>query len=368
MLLLTLLGFLVIFVGLMGATEAGARLAMRLLDVRDFRWLDSEPAHAAKWRRFAVRLVSALATLGVCIALFFCCYFFDGIQVPTTTVRVNDGPAREAGMLSGDRIVSIDGVKIDSWESARVQVQAGRDHQIEVQRGGTTEMLHVTPDARRHIGVSPRARTEALGFVESARRSAVQPFLIVRDTLRYAADSVREKGPGPVTVVTESASHSERKLWSVVWPFAFYASYFWLFLASFQVLDAATLWLFRKTHPSANRSEPFWRLARLQQALVLALASLLMCVVWATVDALLPWRSVTGLAILLLLPACFALVPLTWVAANHFWGVARSSLAVTAAVLVPCAVVFMAVLLLLRVRRELRERAGQVGVFVERTS
>ena len=366
MLLLAILGYLALLAGLVGATEGGARLAARLFRVTDFRWFDSEPASAAGWRRFAVRLVSALASLGTCMALFFCAYFFGGDQAPTTSVLVHAGPARDAGMLDGDRIVAIDGEKVDTWESIRPKLRERREHQVEIERAGTSQVLRVTPNAQGRVGMATQERTVALGLGVSARRAVAQPFESIGSTLRYAVDPGREKPRGPVGLVRETANNMDRKAMAMVWAFACYGAYFWPFLASFQVFDAATLWFFRRTHPSANRAESFWRLARLQQALVLSLASLILLLAWLAVDELVVLRSVSGPTIFLLLPACFALVPLTWLVGNHFWGVARSSLVVAAAVLVPCAVALVALVLLVRARRELRGRGCRVGLLVVR--
>ena len=366
MLLLALLGYLTLLASLLGATQGGARLAARLLDVEDFRWFDSEPARAAWWRRLGVRLISALGSLGVCVALFFCAYFFGGDRVSTTHVLVLPGPARDAGMSNGDRLVSIDGAKIDTWEAARPLIQARREHQIEIERAGTSTVLRVTPNAQGRIGVAPVERVVALGFVESVRRAAAQPFEVIGSTLRNAVDRGRPKARGPVGLVRETTDQADRKATAMIWALACYGAYFWPFLACFQVFEGATLWLFRKTHPHANRSEPFWRLARLQLALMLALACLAALLACVAVDEWVAWRVVTGPMILLLLPACFALLPLTWLAGNELWGVARSTIVVAVGLLVPGVIVLVALVLLRGTRRELGARGCRVGLLVVR--
>ena len=361
MLALSIAGYLAVLAALVTATQGGAKLGARLFFVHDFRWFDSQPASAAWWRRFGVRSTSALASLFVCVALFWCGYFFAGDEVATTTVFVHAGPARDAGMMDGDRVVSIDGTKVDTWEALRQAVQGGRERQIELERTGISRVLRVTPDAHGRIGVAPQDRNVPLGFVDSAVRALRQPFRVISAKIRGATSGLEVQGP--VGIVRATSKSGKRNAWSMFFMLGSLAANFWPHLAGLQLFDAATLWLFRKTAPAAE-GDSFWRLARLQQGLGLALVSLVAMLALVTVDVLCSVPGLLSAMMLLLMPAPLALVPLTWLVGTQFWGVGRSSLIIVFGMLIPCIAPLASVMLLLRARRELRGRGFRLGWLV----
>ena len=100
---------------------------------------------------------------------------------PTTTVnRVLDGsPAERAGLMEGDRIVSIDGETIDEWSdvSRVVRPLAGKEVTFVVERDGRLLDLEVTPewaDGGGRAGIAPRPHVPSVSipgaFVEGPRQ------------------------------------------------------------------------------------------------------------------------------------------------------------------------------------------------------
>lgn len=61
-----------------------------------------------------------------------------------------EGPAHDAGMKPGDRVVSIGGVPVDTWTEMQteIQISGGKPTEFVVDRGGSEERLTVSP--RRH--------------------------------------------------------------------------------------------------------------------------------------------------------------------------------------------------------------------------
>jgi regulator of sigma E protease len=62
---------------------------------------------------------------------------------------VAGGAAERAGLLAGDRIVRADETRLESWDAlvAAVRARPGKPLRFTVERGGTTRVLEVVPDA-----------------------------------------------------------------------------------------------------------------------------------------------------------------------------------------------------------------------------
>ncbi len=101
------------------------------------------------WRRLLI--VSAGPVFNLIFAsLVFALVYMVGINVPDTVIKsvMSKSAAQEAGLMPDDRIVNIDGAKIDSWSQLADTIAAspGKDLAIAVDRPGKGEMvIHVIP-------------------------------------------------------------------------------------------------------------------------------------------------------------------------------------------------------------------------------
>jgi len=364
---LTIAAYLGLMAAMVGVTVAAARLAAKWLDVPNFRWFDSQPAQAALWRRLGVRLASALASLALCGALFWLSYSFAGEPEPTTTVTVSAGPARDAGMQDGDRVVSVNGVAADSWDDVRKSITRGVANRIEIERGGARSTLLVTPNATGRIAISPVSLERNLGAFESARRAVTEPFVIMAAELRSVTTDLMGKHElsGPVGIVRETSRAPGFRSAQLLGFMARLGSYFWPHLLLLQLFDALTLPLFLATHPLARAGErSLWRVARVQQALVLALGGSVLMLALMTLNSLETARPIVLPLLFLLLPVALSIVPLAWIAGTQFWGLGRTAAVLVPGTLVPCVTPLAAVALLLRARTELRRRGFRVALLV----
>jgi regulator of sigma E protease len=130
-----------------------------------------------KWQRFQVLIMGPVMNLALAY-LVTALVLYQGAQVPAfdqDAVIVGSfdeqSVAKAAGMLPGDRIVSVDGRAIDTWEdfSMAIVSKAKRDIVITVEREGRARELRMVPAAvskyeTGYIGVFPVMHPQILGL------------------------------------------------------------------------------------------------------------------------------------------------------------------------------------------------------------
>ncbi|GAA3759563.1 site-2 protease family protein [Microbacterium kribbense] len=144
------------------------------------------------YKRIIVMLGGPIMNLLLAIVLFTIAFSGIGLQTATTTVGAVSSclpasvtatscaagdpasPAETAGLRAGDRLISIDGTKVDTFAaaSALIQKSAGRQLSIVVERDGGRQTLMLTPAARELNGAE-------VGFVGITAQTAYarQPIL-----------------------------------------------------------------------------------------------------------------------------------------------------------------------------------------------
>ena len=163
-----------------GETEYGIKAIpaggyVRIIGMTNLEEVDPED-EARTYRQATVgkRLITVLAGIivNLCIALVlvYALLVFHGPERISTVVdQVSKGsPAVAAGIKSGDRIISIDGKKIHTWEQVGTAVHpnAGRELAIVVRRDGELVTLHATPkriDGAARVGITATIANERVG-------------------------------------------------------------------------------------------------------------------------------------------------------------------------------------------------------------
>ena len=120
---------------------------------------------------------------------------FGYYPIPARISEVASGtPASHAGLRAGDVVRAIDGQKIDYWDQFvdMVRGSGGRTLQLEVERGGQTLTLAVTPkqgiadttDTKYQIGVAPEPALayKRVGVVQALSESGSRTRDIVEET------------------------------------------------------------------------------------------------------------------------------------------------------------------------------------------
>lgn len=127
----------------------------------------------SKWVRFQVYLAGPVMNILLAIVVL-AGVLSTGANVPLyrssaaiVGTVVEGSPAEAAGLQVGDRIVSVDGRDVETWDAMALEVatKGGRELQMAVDRGGQSVALRVTPNAvgryeMGEIGIGPVLRPQ----------------------------------------------------------------------------------------------------------------------------------------------------------------------------------------------------------------
>ena len=151
---------------------------------------------------------------------------FYGLQVliPTTVGTVSDDmPAASIGLIQGDRITSVDGVAVHSWNDMKREISAHPDIQVALRwrRGETLMESPITPIARADgdsviglIGITPYTARTPIGFSRAISLGAdnvVASSMLILDFLGqlFSGDRYKELG-GPIRIAKLAGETAER--------------------------------------------------------------------------------------------------------------------------------------------------------------
>jgi regulator of sigma E protease len=176
-------------------------------------------ANASLWARAVTIAAGPLTNYFFASVLIFFGLILGGKEVADETslhVVVEAGPAQVAGIVTGDRILEVNGVALHRWDDLRKAVSAhpGETIQVTVEHDGAVTQRPVTPDRDRGlIHVTPPLRHEPVGFAEAAKMSIVAPPLFVYENVRAIGRVIAGKEKlqvsGPVGIVKETARQAK---------------------------------------------------------------------------------------------------------------------------------------------------------------
>lgn len=179
----------------------------------------SSYANGSLIARISAIVAGPLANYLFASVFFFFAFFIGGRSVPTTTVRIDEGPAKAAKMQDGDTIKTIDGVAVSEWEDVRRRIVANpnRELALGIERKGKPLTLKVTPalkDGEGRIGVGTIEKQVPMTLREVTVGSLVHPALVVESLVVTLARIVTGKDKpqftGPVGIVKETSRAAKR--------------------------------------------------------------------------------------------------------------------------------------------------------------
>ena len=192
---------------------------------------DSDPkdpesyANASLWARIVTISAGPLANYFFASVLIFFAYLLGGNPVSDeASMRVHvgpNGPAAQAGIVDGDKILTVNGDAVKDWDMLKKQIGAhpGDKIDIEIERDVKSatppakEKLHffATPladgETKGKILVGPETRIEPVGVAQAALLSVKKPpkvvYELVKGLARMIAGKEKPELSGPVGIVRE---------------------------------------------------------------------------------------------------------------------------------------------------------------------
>ncbi|HXH06955.1 MAG TPA: RIP metalloprotease RseP [Vicinamibacterales bacterium] len=175
-----------------------------------------------KWQRFLVFVMGPVMNLLLAIVVgAFVLYHGASAPAyerePAVIGRVEaDSPAARAGLRPGDRIVEVEGRRIETWEALSMAIapRANRETEIVALREGRYVRVRLTPVARTNyevgdIGVEPLTHPEVVAVTPGspAARAGIRPGDVIlgidglRDVeLQRLIAHIKERPERPVTL------------------------------------------------------------------------------------------------------------------------------------------------------------------------
>ncbi|MEH3033259.1 MAG: site-2 protease family protein [Aeromicrobium erythreum] len=188
------------------------------------------------WQKLIVMFGGPFVNLVIAFVLFMVVLMGFGVLQPTTTVsQVSDcaisdaeagractdrdpvTPAKKAGLEPGDRFVSFDGTRIESWDqlSGLIRANGDRPATIVVERDGREVSRTVSTAVIARSSLDDPDRTEKVGFLGVVPRQTTQRqdlgavFTVMGSQLKATGSAILHL-PNRMVEVTKAAFGAER--------------------------------------------------------------------------------------------------------------------------------------------------------------
>ena len=175
-------------------------------DSEDDRAFNNKPA----WQRALVLTAGSFMNLLTAVVLMIVIAFVVGQATTTVNEVLDDSPAYRAGMMSGDRIVEVDGTAVDEWNDVITYIgESSRDTaDIVVERDGAQQTLTAALEydkesGRTKIGITPEMKHSVAGSVGSGMKNTWNMTVMMYKVIKqlFTGDVSVSELSGPVGIV-----------------------------------------------------------------------------------------------------------------------------------------------------------------------
>lgn len=190
------------------ARMAGDEQTEENVPIPDDRRYDKKPIYA----RALVAIAGPATNFLVAILIFVVLFMFIGVpsSKPYVGAVAPEWPAASAGVLPGDRVVSIEGATVTSWTDIQEKIVANLDQSLTlvVEREGQELALLVSPrldeeSGRFQIGIGPSV--DQFSFFGSISMGVQETFWFTKEIFELLGNMVTGKikaeGAGPIGMV-----------------------------------------------------------------------------------------------------------------------------------------------------------------------
>lgn len=169
------------------------------------------------WQKIIILVAGAFMNLLLCIIIMSTISFASGVATTTISGLTPGGPAEQAGLMSGDVIIEIDGREVAEWQDVSKFIGEAEDEFVsfKVMRDGASVELIVgttiSEDGRKVVGILPKTAHKPLYSLVNGTKSTFSMAISMVDILKglFTGGVSTDELTGPVgivAVVNDSAS------------------------------------------------------------------------------------------------------------------------------------------------------------------
>jgi regulator of sigma E protease len=183
------------------------------------------------WKRAIVIAAGPVMNIVLAVVLFAGLAFFAGIPelVPEIRTVLENSPAQSIGLQPGDRIITVAGQDIRTWQELTAVIHANPEKPLAIawERNGERMSAEVTPRLDPEakiglIGISPKEVRRQVGFIESWSMGANLSWQVTAQMGRMLARLLRGEGSlkkeltGPIGIAVIAGEAARQSFESLI--------------------------------------------------------------------------------------------------------------------------------------------------------
>lgn len=203
--------------------------SIRLVPIGGFCAMEGENEESDNSRAFnnkpmwaKISVLAAGSAMNVLITVLVLSIMMGYVGSATTTINevMENSPAYEAGVKTGDKILSINGAEIESWSDLTEEVgKSEKNLTIVVERNGQKQVLQATPEkneeGRYVVGIMPEVSHNVFTAIKEGGKASWNMLTTLFDMLGqlFTGKVPASELAGPVGIVTMVSETNTYGIW-----------------------------------------------------------------------------------------------------------------------------------------------------------